>query len=247
MPGQTFRQVRDRRTFRFEIAGRGYFAKVHQGVGWREICKNLVTGRRPVIDASNEVRACLHLAAAGIGTMKVVGYGNTGGNPARRRSFVITEELVAQVSLEDLCASWPDSPPMPGFKHRLLTAVATLVRGMHGAGVNHRDLYICHLLLSQTALAQGRIALSVIDLHRAQVRGQIPLRWRQRDLAAMLFSALEIGLTRNDLLRFIRIYSGLPLRQALRQDGPLWRAVVKRARRLQAKAQRRGKDTALNY
>ena len=49
--GEIFRQVKNRRTFRFELDGHGYFAKVHRGVGWREIFipfpKEKIAGRHP--------------------------------------------------------------------------------------------------------------------------------------------------------------------------------------------------------
>jgi heptose I phosphotransferase len=68
--------------------------------------------------------------------------------------------------------------------------------GMHRAGVNHRDCYICHFLLhTDRPVTADDFKLSVIDLHRAQTRADLPLRWRDKDLAA-LYSALDIGLTR---------------------------------------------------
>ena len=46
LSGEVFRDVADRRTLRVEIGRRGYFAKLHFGVGWAEILKNLLTLRR---------------------------------------------------------------------------------------------------------------------------------------------------------------------------------------------------------
>ena len=43
LSGELFREVKSRRTFRFEINGRGFFLKHHHGVGWAEILKNLDT------------------------------------------------------------------------------------------------------------------------------------------------------------------------------------------------------------
>ena len=44
LEGIDFRKVKTRRTFRFEVDGKGYFAKVHHGIGWAEILKNLFQG-----------------------------------------------------------------------------------------------------------------------------------------------------------------------------------------------------------
>jgi heptose I phosphotransferase len=62
------------------------------------------------------------------------------------------------------------------------------------------------------------LKLSLIDLHRAQIRPQTPRRWRDKDLAGLYFSAVEIGLTRRDYLRFLRVYFGRPLREVLRDE-----------------------------
>ncbi|MCZ7655205.1 MAG: hypothetical protein M5R42_14490 [Rhodocyclaceae bacterium] len=48
-----------------------------------------------------------------------------------------------------------------------------------------------------------------------------PRRWRDKDLAALHFSTLEIGLTARDRLRFLRAYFGRPLREVLREEAPL--------------------------
>ena len=46
LTGEEFRNVKSRRTIRFVIDGRGFFLKFHRGVGWREIFKNLLQGKR---------------------------------------------------------------------------------------------------------------------------------------------------------------------------------------------------------
>lgn len=52
-----------RRTLRIEVAGQGYlFVKIHRGVGWKEILKNLLSLRLPVLGAGNEWRAIARLA-----------------------------------------------------------------------------------------------------------------------------------------------------------------------------------------
>ncbi|HEX6267077.1 MAG TPA: hypothetical protein VFZ81_09300, partial [Burkholderiales bacterium] len=61
------------------------------------------------------------------------------------------------------------------------------------------------------------------------LRDSIPRRWRIKDIGALYFSAADIGLTRRDLLRFVRLYTGKPLRQSLQEDAAFWRAVTRRA------------------
>ncbi len=240
LEGEIFRELDGRRTFRTEVEGRGYFVKIHRGVGWGEIVKNLVSLRLPVLGAGNEWRAIRRLEELGVDTMRTVAYGRRGANPAREHSFIVTEELAPTVSLEDFCRDWPTQPPAPALKRALIRRVATMVGAMHRGGVNHRDCYLCHFLLhldpAPTAVA---LKLSVIDLHRAQIRGQTPRRWRDKDLAGLYFSALEIGLTQRDRLRFLRDYFGRPLHEVLGDEQALIAHLNAEGERLLAKYRRK--------
>ncbi len=227
---------RGRRTLRFELQGRGYFLKLHWGVGWGEIFKNLASGRLPVLGAGPEWRALQRLPKLGIETMRLEAYGREGWNPARQRSFVVTRELESTVSLERYCADWKQNPPEPRRKWRLIERVALITRKLHQGGLNHRDLYLCHFLLQLPwSGAADDLHLYLIDLHRVQQRRRVPLRWRAKDLGSLWFSALEIGLTRRDLLRFLRTYFDAPLREVFSAEQALLRASEQRARALARK------------
>jgi heptose I phosphotransferase len=230
LDGEMFRDMRDRRTLRFTLGGRRYFLKAHLGVGWPEIFKNLLQLRLPVLGARNEWQAIKRLEQLGIDTMRVAAYGERGCNPARRESFIITEALENTESLEDYCADWDRQPPAgPAalrLKRALITRVASIARAMHTHGMNHRDFYICHLLLDVSrdvlAVDPDALTLSVIDLHRAQLRKRTPRRWIIKDIGALYFSAMRIGLTRRDLYRFMAVYRDAPLRETLAADGKFW-------------------------
>jgi UDP-glucose:(heptosyl)LPS alpha-1,3-glucosyltransferase len=239
-PGEAFRVHHARCTVRLQWGERAFFVKRHFGVGWHEIAKNVAAGKVPVVDASNEVRACARLTAAGLRTPVVAAYGWRGRNPARRQSFVASEELVGQISLEDYCATWPTEAPSAALRRRLIVAVAELARQMHDAGVAHRDFYLCHIWLDRAALAAGRTVLTVIDLHRARVGDRTPNRWVHRDLAALWFSAMQLCLSRRDLLRFVAAYERVPPAAAVRSRPAFWRAVDARAVRLYRKGVRKG-------
>ncbi|MDR1889721.1 MAG: lipopolysaccharide core heptose(I) kinase RfaP [Zoogloeaceae bacterium] len=231
LQGRVYRAMPGRRTLRIEIGGRAYFVKIHYGVGWREIGKNIVTGKRPVLGARQEWQALQRLHAARVPTMTAVAFGERGANPARRQSFLITEAIAPAVDLETLTQNWPTEPPAPARKYALIVAVAQTIAAMHRAGVNHRDCYLCHFLLRGEA-ENFPPELALIDLHRAQTRAATPKRWRDKDLAALYFSALNIGLTRRDKLRFLRVYFDKPLRAILREEAGLLRWLEKKAVRL---------------
>ncbi len=223
LEGELFRSFANRRTLKVEIAGRFYFVKIHLGVGWPEIIKNLTQGRLPVLGARNEWLALERLHHCGVPTMTASLFCERGRNPANRRSAIMTEALEHKISLEDFVT---DDPLV---KRRILEQVAIIARDMHGAGLNHRDFYLCHFLMDVENLSLPRLHL--IDLHRAQIRDQVPTRWQVKDIGGLLFSAFDKHLTRRDLLRFVRTYSGGNLRAALK-DVNLWRQVIRRATRL---------------
>lgn len=241
LKGQVYRELEARRTLRTEVDGRGYFVKIHRGIGWGEIVKNLITAKLPVLGAGQEWRALERLHQVGVPTMTAVAYGERGSNPADQHSFIVTEELAPTVSLEDFSIDWVKQPPAPALKRALIAEVARMTGMMHRAGVNHRDCYICHFLLhTDRPITPGTLKLSLIDLHRAQARAKITQRWRNKDLAALYFSALDIGLTRRDKLRFLTGYFQQPLRRILAEEAPLLAWLEGKAEKLYARKQRYG-------
>jgi heptose I phosphotransferase len=244
MPGDVYRATGGRQTLRVEIAGEAYFLKRHHGVGWREIAKNLLQLRLPVLGAATEVCAIHRLEQLGVPTLHCSGWGQRGANPARQQSFALTRALDDTVSLEDFCAGWGRTPgdlARLRLKRALLRQLATTARTLHENGVNHRDFYLCHFLLQRASpgLCEpgGTLDLHLIDLHRVQLRDRTPRRWRVKDIAGLYFSALDAGLTRNDCYRFVRLYRATPLRMAL--PDPFWRKVSLQALFLYRKAHHR--------
>lgn len=234
--GEVFRRVKNRTTFRFVLQNNAYFAKIHRGVGWLEIFKNLLQLKLPVLSAANEYHALLRLSELGVDTMTPCAYGVRGWNPARLSSFLVTAELTGAVSLEDYCRDWRKRPPPLREKTALIRRLGTMTGTMHRNGVNHRDCYLCHFLLSSPAAAvAGSPRLHVIDLHRAQLRVRTPYRYAVKDVAGIWFSAMDTGVTRNDRLRFIRAYTGKPLRDGCLRGRGFWRDVDRSARRLYVK------------
>ncbi|MDB6060244.1 MAG: rfaP [Verrucomicrobiaceae bacterium] len=231
--GTVYREKEGRRTLSFNAGEKSYFLKLHQGVGWKEIIKNLLQGRLPILGASNEYNAIRALEKIDIDTLTIAGYGKRGLNPAQQLSFLVTDELKEIESLEDFCKSWPQHPPSFSMKQQLIERLADISRKMHVAGINHRDYYLCHFLLDMSAaVSEQNIAskkLSLMDLHRAQIRARVPQRWVIKDLGGLYFSALDIGLTKRDIFRFMRYYRQKKLREILRSEARFWRKVAQRA------------------
>ena len=233
LEGEVFKRIQNRRTFRIERGGRGFFVKCHRGVGWGEILKNLGSLKLPVLGAGNEWRAIHRLRQLGVETMSPVAYGAEGWNPAALRSVLVTEELSGCISLEKFCGDWHSNPPAPGLKRALIRRLARIARTLHENGVNHRDFYICHFLIRLPWSGdEADLHLYVIDLHRVQRRRRTPRRWVVKDLGSLWFSAMELGLTRRDLLRFMAEYRHRPLRRILHREQDFWGAVQRRAQAL---------------
>jgi len=239
-----YRDKEGRRTLRFAFDGhktgrRDYFLKYHQGVGWKEIFKNLLQLRSPVLGASNEYYAAVKLKSLGVDTLTPVAYGCRGKNPARQESFLITEDLSDSISLEDYCRNWNAEPPPFRNKRALIKKIAKSAKLMHQEGINHRDFYLCHFLLDAKGFDKSlqnnvdTFHCYLIDLHRCQIRKNVPRRWLVKDLGGLLYSSMDIGLSVRDYFRFIKTYTGKPLRESLRDS--IWSDVLINAETLYQK------------
>jgi len=236
LQGECFRHQEGRLTQRVMLGGKSYFIKQHRGVGLREILKNILHLRWPVVSAKNEWCAIDKLQALGVPTPVVVAFGRRGVNPIHLESFILMEELAPVVSLEDLCKTWLKTPPSFVLKCRLIKEVAHIARTLHSNGLNHRDFYICHFLLDTSHGVEGvnekSLKLYLIDLHRAQIRRLTPERWIIKDLAGLYFSSKDIGLTRRDLYRFMKAYKAKSLRDMWKLEKIFWQKVGARGEQL---------------
>jgi heptose I phosphotransferase len=233
LDGDVYRAKEGRRTLLFTHGGREYFAKIHSGIGWGEIWKNLSRFRLPITDASNEWKAVDLLERVGVETVKIVGKGTRGRNPAKIESFVIMRALDERVEVEDFLK---DFGGLTGasrlrLKRKIVRNVAEAARRMHGAGMNHRDFYLCHfhILEREWTGNEEMVRLPLIDLHRAQIREKVPRRWLVKDLGALLFSAIDCEITDRDLVAFLRVYLGENWKKELKEDPKFWAGVFKRA------------------
>jgi hypothetical protein len=248
--GDEVRKAPGRRTVKFNLYNKSYYLKTHTGVGWQEIIKNILYFRMPVLGAMNEWHGIHHLNRLGINTLTAAGYGTVGGNPARRRSFILTDEIADTISLEELCEDWLRYPPTTQdeirFKRWLLQRTAQIARDIHNSGANHRDFYLCHFLLKR-GYTNGKLDteksnLFVIDLHRMQIRKRTPTRWAVKDIAGLYFSSKDMKLTSRDLFRFMKVYRSSSLKEVLTGDQLFWKRVMHRGENLYESEKRRAQN-----
>ncbi|MBT0727414.1 lipopolysaccharide core heptose(I) kinase RfaP [Rosenbergiella australiborealis] len=240
LQGETYRQVEARKTMRFDFKGESYFVKYHRGTALKEVFKNLITLRLPVLGAKNEWQAIAHLHNVNVPTMSCYGYGQRHWNPLQRESFIITKDLNPAVSLEDYCANWAIEPPRYCVKRELIRQLARTVGAMHRSGLNHRDCYICHFLLALPFdECKGTATLSVIDLHRAQIRKKTPLRWRDKDLIALYYSSFPLALSLRDYCYFLAEYFEKTVHEIFQKERGLIRQAQKKAEKIKQRTLRK--------
>ena len=232
--GHVSKEIKNRRTLRFKRGNESFYIKCHQGVGWREILKNLTRLQLPVVSAYTEWLAIQRLNEIGVPTVTGIGYGVEGLNPAGRRSFTITKDLGATRSLEQVTSRWSMNPPPPKIKWALIRKLAEIARQLHQNGVNHRDFYLCHfLLMKEEPVSIARdpvdIKLFLIDLHRVQIRRQTPNRYKIKDIGGLYFSSMDIGLKERDLFRFMKAYQQQSLRKILFDKSEFWLKISRKA------------------
>jgi len=207
LPGKIYRQQPGRLTKSIELDQQNCFVKLHFGVGWKEIFKNLLQLRLPIIGAKTEYLALKKMQQLHIDSLEPVEFAESGINPATQQSYLVTKALQNMISLEDLCAEWQHNKPSIQFKRDLIRALAVIAKKLHDNGINHRDFYLCHFLFDPQYYQQTqKIKLYLIDLHRTQIRTKTPWRWQVKDIAGLYFSALKLPLTRRDLFCFMQIY-----------------------------------------
>ena len=198
-----------RRTVSFSHNGERYYLKIHDGVGWKEIGKNLTSLRLPVFGAENEWKGVHHLRRLtllqnlGLNTLNIAGYGTRErrfgkilNNPAKRQSLIVTDEIPKAISLEDLFKDknfWGRNanklPDKICFKRWLIEQLAQTARVLHKSGANHRAFYLSHFLLQRTKASHEPTPensnLFLSDLHRMQILKPTITDW---------FKAIFIGL-----------------------------------------------------
>ncbi len=125
----------------------------------------------------------------------------------RQESFLMTEELTGYQSLERFLQEY-FSPPLTAekmlAKRALIKEIAGIAKRMHGAGLNHRDFYCCHIFIRQSE--DGGREWRVLDLQRVDRRRWFRSHWIIKDLAALNYSANPNIITRSDRLRFLIHY-----------------------------------------
>ncbi len=233
--GKAHREVKHRLTYETVVGNQHIFVKRHLGCGWSEVLKEWYRFRKPVVSARTEWEGAEALSKAGLRVPAVLGKGERGRYPDRIESFIVLGALEDHETLEYFRTGWLqiEGKLWVELKRALIKEIAQMCRAMHACGINHRDLYINHFLISRDCVrswSMGKtLPLYLIDLHRVQKRSRVPGRWLKKDLSSLIFSALDSELTSSDCIRFMRHYLGRNWKSELRGRRHQWHAICKRA------------------
>jgi len=143
--------------------------------------------------ADRDVNGLRTLQLEQIPTAPLVGWGKL----ADRRSFVITEDLAGYDAADKLIEA--------GLSFdRLLEPTADLAAKLHGAGLHHCDLYLCHFF----AKAEGDgVDVRLIDAARVGRLGLLGHRWIVKDLAQFWYSTLQLPVTQAQRMAWLDRYA----------------------------------------
>ena len=156
--------------------------------------KRYRAGRISQNSAEEELSGIELLDAHGIPTVPRVGWGKL----ADGRSFVISEDL------KDFRAA--DEAMSSGLPFdRLIEPTADLAARLHGSGLHHRDLYLCHFFVK---VGPEDLELRLIDAARVRpLPWLFPRRWIVKDLAQFWYSAKQLGIVDDPLIRWLGRYT----------------------------------------
>ncbi len=162
--------------------------------------------RRKPTHAAVEVAAACALREAGIGTYRIVGFGEAACGIARP-SFLLTAEMKGFSPLRDVIGRLGGlpRPQARAAKKEMLPGLAQFARKIHKAGITHPDFFSTHVFVSS---GEGQKEFRVIDLHRCRKLGSLSLYHVVCDLAALHLTCAGPEITASDRLRFITEYLG---------------------------------------
>jgi hypothetical protein len=170
--------------------------------------------------AADEVRGIELLQRAGIPTVPLVGWGNLEDD----RSFVVTLDLTGYRDAEKLVQSG-----LPFAE--VLEPTADVAARLHGAGLHHRDLYLCHFFAK---IARGSVPeVALIDAARVKPLPRwFARRWVVKDLAQFWYSTTKLPVMDEQRDAWLARYArqrGLREREQL----SLRRAIVRKSARIE--------------
>ena len=185
--GTIEKAIKERKVIRIELNDqqntRTFFLKRHS----REFIglKRLFFPRRNISQGRLEFQNICLFRKNGIPTVEPVAFGERFINLFWSESFLLTEDYIPYVSLEELILQdffSADKPDFKSRKRRLLSEIGRLAKKMHVQGLNHLDFNATHILVKYEKGGNNPL-LSLFDFQRISVRKFLRFRWKIKSLA----------------------------------------------------------------
>ncbi len=141
------------------------------------------------------------LKKADVSIPQVIAYGGRWAGLFEKRSFIITLEIPNAHSLETQLPDCFEKSVSNLPKRDFILKLADFIHRFHKTGYRHRDLYLCHIFLSENT------TLYLIDLHRTFKPNLTGKRYQVKDLAQLHYSSPAEGVSDTDRLRFYLEYT----------------------------------------
>jgi heptose I phosphotransferase len=196
--------------FRSDAGEVSVYLKRHERLPWRARVGALLDPNGCHSPAVAEWAHLERVRVMGLAVPEVVAAGERIGPWGALQSFLMVAELTGCRELNEALPELMATQPPDDFarlKRGLAAEMARMVALLHGANVFHKDLYLCHFLISMDAPLSRPPKLFLIDLHRLAEHRWTTLRWRWKDLGQLLFSTFGVpGIEARDWFRFWKHY-----------------------------------------
>jgi len=158
-----------------------------------------------------EVRVTELARRNGVPTVDILALRTERAGPGLYRADLVTQEIERARDLDAVLREARNAGPgaPAAWMGRAVSAVASLVRTMHDAGVLHADLNLKNILLR--GLERGSPEGFVIDLDKSRVIRPLGARDRLRNLTRLYRSLEKLGhagsaVSLREMARFVKVY-----------------------------------------
>ena len=187
------------------------------------VSRTLLHPFRGELTFCREFRNIQRFRAAGIPALEAVYFARqkVGG---RRRAVLLTRELAGYYALDSaVFEAERKKTPTAAIRKKLLPAVASVLRRMHRARLQHNCFYPKHIFVKKTG---GNFAVRLIDLEK--------VKWQPRRLSAVLrdlytLNRHAVQWSRTDRMRFFLLYR--QEKKLSNESKRIWRKMAARTRR----------------
>jgi len=199
-------EFRNRQVFSAGKKGTNFYLKAYNRPPTSIQMANWFAHGKYASTAAYDYLPALELEKIGVKTPKVAAFGKIFKGLFEKKSFIVTEELIGQQSLEERSPDFfqpPTTPEKQAKRCRFIKELAEITKNFHGSGFFHRDYYLSHIFWGE------KEGFTIIDLQRVFKPTIMGWRYRIKDIAQLYYSAPASLYSKTDRMRFYKHYAGI--------------------------------------